>query len=427
MEKQGDQYRFLLSSDWTPEMDEDTIDILYDSDYIGKDMDIAYKTKTLQIAEKPVANEYGNCISAYLPIVRNGVVAGVLGLDFEITFVQKLEQNAIIALAVSLILVITLAGIFAYILAKSLTKPLAQLAESAARIGNGDLDSKITIKGNDEIAGLGNVFNKMTADIKNYIENLGRVTAEKERINSELSIASEIQNDMLPKIFPKFTSHKWLAIFAKMVPAKQVGGDFYDFFYLDEEEKKAVFVIADVSGKGVPAALFMVIAKTLIKAKMLRFLDPAAALEEVNDQLCEDNALSMFVTVFVASLDLETGIMTYANGGHNPPLLSRNNGPYGFMELKKGIPLGMLEGSKYQLCEIEFHSGDRIYLYTDGINEAMDPQEEQWGNDRFLESANKHRDLQPEAFDTAIRGDLAGFVSGAEQSDDITTLAILYK
>ncbi|WP_010256718.1 PP2C family protein-serine/threonine phosphatase [Treponema primitia] len=425
MEKVGDKYRFLLSSDWTP--DTIDIDILHDPDYIGEDMDIAYKERTLRIADKPVANEYGNAISAYVPIIKDGAVSGVLGLDFEISFVKRLEQNAIIALFISLIPVIILAGIFAYILALSLTRPIARLAETVRRIGSGDLAAKIIIKGNDEIAELGNAFNKMTGDIKAHIENISRITAEKERVNAELSIASEIQNDMLPKIFPKFTSHKWLALFAKMISAKQVGGDFYDFFYLNDEETKAVFVIADVSGKGVPAALFMVIAKTLIKAKMLRGLDPASALREVNDQLSEDNTLSMFVTVFLVCLDLETGKMTYANAGHNRPLISQNNEPYRFMELKKGIPLGMLEGSEYQLCEIGFHSGDRLYLYTDGVNEAMNTLEEQWGNDRFLESANKHRDLLPEEFDTAIRNDIAGFVSGAEQSDDITTLAIYYK
>ncbi|MFP3041436.1 SpoIIE family protein phosphatase [Treponema primitia] len=427
MEKVGDRYRFLLVSDFTPEMDEDFIDILYDPDYIGKDMDIAYKTQTLRIADEIVVNEYGSGISAYLPIMKDGAVSGILGLDFETSFVNRLEQNAIIALSLSLIPVLILAGIFSFILALSLTKPIARLAENVRRIGDGNLDSKIIINGKDEIAELGNTFNKMTADIKAHIENISRITAEKERVNAELSIASEIQNDMLPKIFPKFTSHKWLMLFAKMIPAKQVGGDFYDFFYLNDEETKAVFVIADVSGKGVPAALFMVIAKTLIKAKMLRGLDPASALREVNDQLSEDNTLSMFVTVFLVYLDLETGKMAYANAGHNRPLISQNNEPYRFMELKKGIPLGMLEGSEYQLCGIDFHSGDRLYLYTDGVNEAMNTLEEQWGNDRFFESANKHRGLLPEEFDTAIRNDIAGFVSGAEQSDDITTLAIYYK
>jgi sigma-B regulation protein RsbU (phosphoserine phosphatase) len=205
-----------------------------------------------------------------------------------------------------------------------------------------------------------------------------------------------------------------------------VGGDFFDFFYLDEAETKIVFVIADVSGKGVPAALFMVIAKTLIKQQMLHSGDPANALEQVNKILCEDNPRSMFVTTLIYSLDLMTGQMLYANGGHNPPLLSTANDPYQFMKLAKGIPPGMLETSKYKMCLLHLNPGDKLYLYTDGVNEAMNPNGEQFGNDRFLSAANKFRDLPPEQFDEAIRQEVRTFADGAEQSDDITSVAIFY-
>jgi sigma-B regulation protein RsbU (phosphoserine phosphatase) len=181
-----------------------------------------------------------------------------------------------------------------------------------------------------------------------------------------------------------------------------------------------------VSGKGVPAALFMVIAKTLIKQQMLHSGDPANALMQVNKILCEDNPRCMFVTTLICALDLLTGQMLYANGGHNPPLIARVGEPYQFMQLQNGIPPGMMEESRYKLSLTRLRPGDKLYLYTDGVNEAMNKDGGQFGNERFLHTANLFRDLPPEDFDGAIRNEARVFVDGAEQSDDITTVAILY-
>jgi sigma-B regulation protein RsbU (phosphoserine phosphatase) len=304
-------------------------------------------------------------------------------------------------------------------LSESLTAPIVKLYKGAAIIGAGDLNYQLEVKSQDEIGVLAETFNRM-------IQNIKAVTGEKERINGELNAAADIQNNMLPRIFPKFSSNKELTLYAKMSPAKEVGGDFYDFFYLDREETQIACIIADVSGKGVPAALFMVIAKTLLKVHLLSCMDPAETLETVNRLLCEDNPQSMFVTVFLCVIDLATGRMSYANGGHNPPLISLSGAPYEFMELKKGVPSGMFENSRYQSCELNLHAGDKLYLYTDGVNEAMNGAGEQFGNLRFLEKANTVRDLPPEDFDRAIREEIVLFAKGAEQSDDITTLAISY-
>ncbi|GHV83510.1 hypothetical protein AGMMS50212_08500 [Spirochaetia bacterium] len=421
----------------------DKPEILFANRYIESYVDplipVVYKTKTVQTAKKPYSNAYGNMVSEFRPIMKGGAVATVLELDYDISFLDQVRRQARIALLVSLILAILLAGILAIVLSGSLTRPIGKLAAYARRIGEGDLDSKITIKGKDEIAELGTILSKMTTDIKEYINNLNRVTAEKERINSELNVASDIQNDMLPHISPTFSNNKRFSIFAKMEPAKEVGGDFYDFFYIDTAETKIVLVIADVSGKSVSAALFMVIAKTLIKQQMLHYGDPAAVLDHVNKVLCEDNPRCMFVTVFICSIDLTTGQMIYANGGHNPPLLARgeprtigsaetaeSNQPYQFIPLKKGIPLGMMETSQYKTSFLQLNYGDKLYLYTDGINEAMNIHDNQFGNDRFLETANKFRDLPPKEFDEAIRREVEGFVADAEQSDDITTLSMRY-
>jgi sigma-B regulation protein RsbU (phosphoserine phosphatase) len=260
----------------------------------------------------------------------------------------------------------------------------------------------------------------------NNITELKQITAEKERINIELNVASDIQKGMLPPVFPGFSNNSRFSLFAKMQSAKAVGGDFYDFFYLNAKETKIVFVIADVSGKGVPAALFMVIAKTLIKQQMLQSGDPAAALEQANRILCKDNPQCMFVTVGICPVDLISGEMLYANGGHNPPLLAASNQPYHFMHLETGVPLGVFETSRYILSFLQLKAGDKLYLYTDGVNEAKNTAGDQLGNEGFLETANKFRDLETEPFDGAIRNAVTLFSEGAEQFDDITTLAIRY-
>jgi serine phosphatase RsbU (regulator of sigma subunit) len=335
------------------------------------------------------------------------------------------EQMGVIIGAIAILLFLILIPLCVLTL-RSIIMPLRSAARTAAQFASGNLDAAIVVSGNDELSELGRTFNKMCADIKSYIKNMEEVTKEKERINTELSLASKIQTDMLPRIFPKFSGDTMVHFFARMESAKEVGGDFYDFFYLDERETKIVFVIADVSGKGIPAALFMVIAKTLIKQQMLHHSNPASAIDQVNKILCEDNPQCMFVTTIVCALDLTTGDAVYANGGHNPPLLSRQNNLFEFMELKRALPLGVDDAVKYQLCFLHLNPGDKLYMYTDGINEAMNGGHEEFGNKRFLEAANKYRGHTPEEFDEAIRDEVAVFCDGAEQSDDITSIAIEY-
>jgi sigma-B regulation protein RsbU (phosphoserine phosphatase) len=342
-------------------------------------------------------------------------------------YIKKTLFSAVMRFVVIFVVSAFLVVALSYILSLAITRPIEALSRSVRKIGEGALDVQIPVNGSDEVAELGKAFNKMTGDLKSHILNIEKATAEKERINSELVIAADIQNNMLPAIFPKFSSNEYFSVFARMVPAKEVGGDFYDFFFLDEKETKLALVIADVSGKGVPASLFMVIAKTLVKQQMLQTNDPAGTLTAVNRLLCENNPRSMFVTVLICSIDLASGEMMYANAGHNPPLVSVSGGRYQFMEVKKGLPPGMMETSAYRQCSMKLHPGDRLYLYTDGINEAMNRENKEWGNDSFLETANRYLDLGPEAFDAAIRAQLAEFVSGAEQSDDITTIAFTYR
>jgi sigma-B regulation protein RsbU (phosphoserine phosphatase) len=356
-------------------------------------------------------------VTAPVRFIRQNII-GLTG-----AVIAEINRNFVMILLIIAGVIILAAGSalsVALRLSRSLTAPIVKLCRGAEIIGAGDLNYQLEVQSQDEIGVLAGTFNRMIRDIK-------AINGEKERINGELTAAADIQNSMLPRISPRFSTLRELALHATMTPAKEVGGDFYDFFYLDREETQFACVIADVSGKGVPAALFMVIAKTLLKIHLLSCVDPAETLETVNRLLCEDNPQGMFVTVFLCVLDVNTGKLTYANGGHNPPLISLGGEPYRFMNLEKGIPLGMFPDSRYRRCSLDIRGGDKLYLYTDGVNEAMNPAGELFGNDRFLERANSHRELPPEEFDRAIRQDIARFAQGAEQSDDITTLVMAYR
>ena len=315
--------------------------------------------------------------------------------------------------------------VFAFVLSGTITRPIKQLVASVKQMGGGDLDTAIQVKGKDEVAELATAFNHMAGDLKVYIKDLGDAIAEKERMGAELTVAANIQNDMLPRIFPKFADLPALAIHAKMTPAKEVGGDFYDCFFLDGEQTRLCAVIADVSGKGVPASLFMVIAKTLIKTHMLSGASPAQALAEVNDLLCEDNSSNMFVTAFIAVIDTKTGQMDYVNCGHNPPLLGRN-GAFAYMHPHVALPLAVFPGTEYVDEQVALEPGDTLYLYTDGVTEATDEQGALFGEEALEAALNAAGTRDPEALDGAVRAAVAGIVGQAEQSDDITTLAVTY-
>jgi serine phosphatase RsbU (regulator of sigma subunit)/anti-sigma regulatory factor (Ser/Thr protein kinase) len=258
--------------------------------------------------------------------------------------------------------------------------------------------------------------------IKRFIENLKAETAARERIESELRIAQEIQASMLPSVFPQ---RKEFEIFAMMDPAKEVGGDFYDFFFVDE--KRLCFVIGDVSGKGVPAALFMAIAKTLIKTEAKQGLSTDEVLSVVNSILAQDNQTCLFVTVFCAILNIETGDIEFANGGHNPPLVCTSSGCYNYMKMACGFVIGVMDNMKCENQRLSLKPGDTIFLYTDGVTEAMDPQKLQYGEDRLKEvlSSNQQKDIKE--LINIMRQDVLTFAKGAQQSDDITMLALRYK
>lgn len=308
-----------------------------------------------------------------------------------------------------------------------LSKPIRELETGVENISGGDLDYQLNIHTGDEIESLAGAFNTMTTRLQTYIQDLTAVTAEKERIGAELGVATQIQASMLPCIFPAFPGRPEFDIFADMHPAKEVGGDFYDFFMTDDDHLWVV--MADVSGKGVPAALFMVIAKTLLKNHAGFQASPAEVLETVNNQLCESNDAGMFVTTFIGRLEISTGQFVFANAGHNFPLVRRQGGDFDWLKTKPNFILAGMEDIHYQNHEITLSAGDRLFLYTDGVTEALNPAQALYSDDRLIQTLNQPevRTMGIEALISYMKEDIHTFADGAAQADDITMLVLEVK
>jgi phosphoserine phosphatase RsbU/P len=327
------------------------------------------------------------------------------------------------ALLMAAILAVVVAASIA--LARTITRPLTKLAAGVAAVGSGNLDAKIDIPRKDEIGVLAGSFNTMTEDLKTHIADLAAVTAERERIDSDLRIATDIQADMLPKVLPPYSDRDDLQIAVFMKAAREVGGDFYDFFFLDDEESKIALVIADVSGKSVPAALFMVVAKRLIKSNM--DLPPDEVLRVVNNLLCEDNNSSMFVTTYYSVLEIETGTYCYACAGHDPTLLCRaDDRAVEYLDAKKAPPLGVFPGRSYATQVLTLEPGDAVLMYTDGVTEAFNTKSELYGPDRLKDDLSALLDKPAQDVVDGIYHAVETFAGGEEQSDDITMLFCRY-
>ena len=260
---------------------------------------------------------------------------------------------------------------------------------------------------------------------RSLLEKQAADSAARQRIETELNVATQIQADMLPRIFPAFPERREFDIYASMTPAKEVGGDFYDFFLVDEDH--LAMVIADVSGKGVPAALFMVIAKTLLKNAVQMGSSPRQALEKVNNQLCENNEAEMFVTVWLGVYEISTGHLTAANAGHEYPAIRRAGGRFELFKEPHGFVLAGMENARYREYELEIGVGDTLFLYTDGVTEATDGANTLYGTDRMLAALNRNCQLDPERLLHEVKADLDGFVGAAPQFDDITMLSLQRK
>ena len=292
--------------------------------------------------------------------------------------------------------------------------------QSLKKITAGDLTEEVSVRTNEEFISLSDGINATVRALKNAIEK------EKSRLDFELKFAHEIQNSAIPKTFPAFPEKNQFDLFAMMRPAKEVSGDFYDFGIIGANKSKIGFIIADVAGKGVPAALFMMSVKTLIKNLAEAGLEPAEIFTKANRQLCEHNEASMFVTAFLGILDIDTGILTYTNAGHNPPYLKRADGQFKEMKVPPAFALAGLSKTVYTQEKLQMNFGDTIFLYTDGITEGQNKDEDFYGEERLQNTLNKCRDLSVTNLLLTVRADIAEFEKGAEQADDITMVGLMY-
>ncbi|WP_084276897.1 SpoIIE family protein phosphatase [Anaerovibrio sp. RM50] len=308
--------------------------------------------------------------------------------------------------------------------------PIKKLIVGVKEIADGHLEKKVNVKTGDELESLADAFNNMTDKLQNYMEHLTKVTMEKEHIATELAVATNIQESMLPHIFPFAPEHEEFDIYATMQAAKEVGGDFYDFYMVDDEH--LLVTIADVSGKGVPAALFMVIAKTMLKNSVISMAsekDLAKVMARTNDQLCQNNDAMMFVTAFMGILNLTNGKFTYVNAGHNPPVIYRaGEKHFEFIEVERNFVMGGMDGIDYKGQELTLGEGDRLVLYTDGVTEALNEAKELFGEKRLLEALNNINAGEKDAQELLLelKKVLNDYVGDAEQSDDMTMLALVF-
>lgn len=341
---------------------------------------------------------------------------------------ENITVNMLIFFAILFFIVFFIMIIVSRIVSARISKPIQNLIHDVQIIGGGNLKHQVDIHTGDELEQLGAVFNRMTLSLKNYMENLRQVAMEQERISTELNVAASIQLDMLPRVFPAFPGEISFDIRAFMHPAKEVGGDYYDYFMLDE--KHLVTVVADVSGKGVPAALFMMMGKTLMRSQAAYLNNPAEIMEAVNKGLNENNEEMMFITGFFSILNLVTGELIYANAGHNAPLLYRaEKGEYEYIKEDADLVLGIMEDTTYKEHSLLLSPGDKFFLYTDGVTEAADIKGRLYGEEHLRELMNRKEmlELSGEALIKALNQDIQEFANGAGQADDITMVWVSYK
>ena len=316
---------------------------------------------------------------------------------------------------------------------RTTVKPINAIAKAAQsyvedrRSGNTRMEhfSSLPIRTGDEVEHLNLVMAQMEKDLSVYMEDLTIVTQKEERVRTELDMASKIQKGVLPDSFPAFPDRQEFELYASMEPAKEIGGDFYDFFLIDDDH--LCLVIADVSGKGVPAALFMMASKIILADNAMMGKSPSEILRDSNNAICSNNKLEMFVTVWVGILEISTGKLCAANAGHEYPALKKGDSGFAIFKDNHGFVLGGMEGIKYKEYEILLEPGDKLFVYTDGVPEANDPDGNMFDAKRMIDALNEEPTASPEQILVDVRGAISRFVREAEQFDDMTMLCLEYK
>ncbi len=362
-------------------------------------------------------------------VTQGMVLADYVRDDLDYDIAVFMTRFAVSTVAVTLIF----GMIISRYLKRGLVKPINEIANAARSYGeratSGEEEkrcfSSLDIHTGDEVEVLGDVMKQMEENIGVYVKELTEMTAREERTRAELDTAAQIQQAALPDVFTAFTDRNEFDIYATMEPAKVVGGDFYDFFLVDDDH--LCIVIADVSDKGMPAALFMMSVQALLRNNAMLGKSPAEVLSDTNSAIRSNNELEMFVTIWLGILEISTGILRYANGGHEPVAISRGNAGFAFVEGQDRPAVGIFGGISYLEQEIVLLPGDKVFLYTDGVTEAMDEKEEFYGRERLLETLRSlDTDLSKNVIE-GVRSSISSFTGDAEQYDDMTMLCLIYK
>ncbi len=392
-------------------------------------------TTVRHIGREMVAGHRGSCelqndadksMVFYTPVPSSGwSVAMVCPLKD----IYRGTRQMTFTLAGTLLLILILLFVIINYVIGRMTKPLKLFSDSARKIAEGDFNAPLPeIESEDEMRMLKDSFHHMQVSLTDYIERLTETTSVKERIESELNIAREIQMSMIPKIFPPYPDRNDIDIYASMRPAKEVGGDLYDFFL---DEGKMYFAVGDVSGKGVPASLFMAVSRSIFRSIATSLGNPGAIISAMNNAICDGNDANMFVTLFVGIVDLDTLEMTYSNAGHNPPVVMSREGKVSFIDVGScsGLPVGLFSDQTYQNSVMQLAPEDKLILYTDGLTEAENKSAELYGDDRLLKALSKPGFAEMGVRDLLenVLADVEGHVAGAAQSDDLTVMVMLFR
>ncbi len=424
-EKEGIRYV------WDAQADDDSRPLLdiwyYDGNYPEAEAFEAYRTGKEQFT----TYSYGelDMAAAITPVINDkGEIVALVEADILMPYIRSGAFNILIALLASLffIMVFVMFQFYVYVRRKIIT-PLLKLNLAAANMVE-NIDSGenmyIDIDTGDEIEMVARSFEEMNRSLINYIEENSRINEEKQRVSTELDLATKLQADMLPNIFPAFPDRKEFSIYADMKPAKEVGGDFYDFFFTDHDH--LAMVMADVSGKGIPAAMFMMMAKSMIQSRAAAGGTPGEILRDVNNMICRNNRERMFITIWLGILDVRTGDLTAANAGHEKPAIRRPGGKFELIDDTHGFVVGGKKNMEYPNYEMKIEPGSMIFVYTDGVPEATDEDEELFGAERMLEALNSGPGKDPDDVLMYVDRDVYKFVKGAEQFDDLTMLCMRY-
>ncbi len=412
----------LLPGDWEPVtsagaakfLDWNGEGLLYD---IGK----TEKYGWLCTAGTPIRDEYGNICAFVLVDVAPSDMSGALAL-----FAVQTGIGIVIVTALTALVQVKR-------IRKNVAEPINSIADAASQYVQDkqneasviDHFGSLDIHTGDEIENLADIMSDMEKDLAEHEVRIKKITAEEERLGTELHMATQIQQSMMPQVFPPYPDRKEFDLFASMSPAREVGGDFYDFFFIDSDHLG--LVIADVSGKGIPAALFMMVAKVILQSCAMLGKSAGETLTKTNEALCSNNKVEMFVTVWFGILEISSGKITAANAGHEYPAVRKADGKFELFKDHHGFVIGGLPGIKYKEYELFLEPGDKLFLYTDGVPEATDPDDELFGTQRMIDALNEAPDASVEKILHNVRNSVNRFVKDAEQFDDLTMLCIEYK